>query len=91
MPSAKLGPDGTPPQPVVKRSVTIDGHRTSVSVEGPFWQAVRDIAAERGLRVAELLAEIDHARRPGSNLSSSIRIYALDWYRKKRGSPAAPR
>ncbi len=72
----------------MKRSVTIDGHRTSISVEGPFWQAVRDIAAERGLRVSELLAEIDHARRPGGNLSSSIRIYALDWYRKKRGSSA---
>ena len=75
--------------PIVKRSVTIDGHRTSVSVEDPFWQALREIASERGLGASELLAEIDHARRPGSNLSSSIRIYALDWYRKRSGPRAA--
>jgi predicted DNA-binding ribbon-helix-helix protein len=70
---------------MAKRSVTIDGHRTSVSVEAPFWDAVREIAASQKRPVAELLTEIDHSRRPDGNLSSAIRIYVLAWYRR-RGS-----
>jgi predicted DNA-binding ribbon-helix-helix protein len=58
-----------------KRSVDIDGHRTSVSIEAPFWDALRDIAARRGLSVNQLIAAIDKDRR--GNLSSAIRVYVL--------------
>ena len=61
---------------VVKRSVAIAGHRTSVSLEAPFWDALKDIAAARGASVQALVAEID-AGRGGANLSSAIRVFVL--------------
>lgn len=68
-----------------KRSVSIAGHQTSVSLEEPFWDALRDLAAARGLSAAALIAEIDAAR--DGNLSSAIRVYVLNAY---RGAPTAP-
>lgn len=62
---------------VVKRSVSIARHRTSISLEEPFWEALRDIAQERGLSVQALIGEID-AGRAEQNLSSAIRVYVLD-------------
>ena len=61
---------------VVKRSVAIAGHRTSVSLEAPFWDALKDIAAARRASVQALVAEID-AGRGGANLSSAIRVFVL--------------
>jgi predicted DNA-binding ribbon-helix-helix protein len=61
---------------VVKRSVAIAGHRTSVSLEAPFWDALKDIAAARGASVQALVGEID-ADRGGANLSSAIRVFVL--------------
>ena len=61
---------------VVKRSVAIAGHRTSVSLEAPFWNALKDIAAVRGGSVQALVGEID-AGRGGANLSSAIRVFVL--------------
>jgi predicted DNA-binding ribbon-helix-helix protein len=61
---------------IVKRSVLLAGHRTSVSIEGPFWDALRDIAAGRGISLNALVAEID-AARDGENLSSAIRLSVL--------------
>jgi predicted DNA-binding ribbon-helix-helix protein len=61
---------------IVKRSVAIAGHRTSVSLEPPFWDALKDIAAERALSVQALIGEID-AGRGGANLSSAIRVFVL--------------
>ena len=61
--------------PVVKRSVTIRGHRTSVSLEAPFWEALKDIAAAEGRSLAGLIAEIDEAS--AGNLSSVLRVYVL--------------
>ncbi len=61
---------------VVKRSVAIAGHRTSVSLEAPFWDALKDIAAARGASVQALVGEID-AGRGGANLSSAIRVFVL--------------
>ncbi len=61
--------------PVVKRSVTIRGHRTSVSLEAPFWEALKDIAAAEGRSLAGLIAEIDEAS--AGNLSSALRVYVL--------------
>lgn len=66
----------------MKRSITIAGHRTSVFVEDEFWQALGEIAAKRGVSGAALIAEIDE-KRGGANLSSAIRTYVLDWYRKQ--------
>lgn len=70
--------------PLVKRSIRIAGHATSVSVEAPFWEALREIAARRRVSINALVAEIDSQR--GGNLSSAIRIFVLD--RCRRGELA---
>ncbi len=59
-----------------KRSLVIDGHRTSVSLEDAFWRRFRSIAKERGVSVNRLVAEIDRDR--DGNLSSAIRLFVLD-------------
>jgi len=76
--------------PVVKRSIVIAGHKTSVSLEDAFWQGLKQIAGERDLTLSDLVATIDTERRQG-NLSSAIRLFVLDYYRNT-GSPtrAAP-
>jgi predicted DNA-binding ribbon-helix-helix protein len=61
----------------VKHSLTLHGHRTSVSLEAAFWQAFRDLAARRGLALNALAAEIDDARDPGTGLASAIRVAIL--------------
>ena len=58
-----------------RRSVVIDGHRTSVSIEPEFWDALTTIAKTEGRGVNALIAEIDRAR--DGNLSSAIRVYVL--------------
>jgi predicted DNA-binding ribbon-helix-helix protein len=65
---------------VVKRSVVIAGHRTSISLEDAFWKSLKDIAKKRGETLSALVAEIDDKRR-GGNLSSAIRVFVLDHYR----------
>jgi predicted DNA-binding ribbon-helix-helix protein len=65
----------------IKRSVTIKGHKTSISLEAPFWEALKDIAALEGLSVNALTAKIDNAPHTGG-LSSAIRIYILNHYRQ---------
>jgi predicted DNA-binding ribbon-helix-helix protein len=74
---------------VVKHSVTIGGHKTSVSLEDKFWQGLQQIATERRLTPSMLLAEIDISRR-GTNLSSEIRLFVLDYYRQRSGGLAVP-
>ncbi|WP_372574488.1 ribbon-helix-helix domain-containing protein [Ruegeria jejuensis] len=71
------------PRPV-KRSLTLQGHRTSVSLEDAFWQAFRDIAREKNMPINVLAAEIDAARDPETGLASAIRLYILAWYRDRR-------
>jgi predicted DNA-binding ribbon-helix-helix protein len=66
--------------PVVKRSVVINGHKTSISIEDQFWAAVKEIAAERQLTVARLVAMVDHDRGEVGNLSSAIRLFVLARY-----------
>lgn len=61
----------------VKRSLTLRGHRTSVSLEDEFWRAFRDIAARKNKPINELAAEIDEARGVESGLASAIRLYVL--------------
>lgn len=64
----------------VKRSVTIAGHMTSVTIEEPFWNALRSIAKTQGRPLSSLIAEIDERR--GTNLSSALRLYVLSFLRK---------
>ena len=75
-----------------KRSVTIDGHRTSVSLEDAFWAELTGIAQRRGQSLAALVAEIDRGRVEGAaapgNLSSALRLYVLDDLRARTISPA---
>jgi predicted DNA-binding ribbon-helix-helix protein len=66
---------------VGKRSITIAGHRTSLSLEEPFWQAIIEMAGAMGTSVAALVASIDRERGPQVSLSSALRVRALDWYR----------
>ena len=67
----------------VKRSLTLKGHRTSVSLEEEFWRAFRDIATERGQPINALAAEIDEARMLDSGLASAIRVFVLKHYQGK--------
>lgn len=68
-----------------KRSVTIAGHRTSVSLENEFWDALSEIAADRRLSVSSLIAGIDE-NRGERGLSAAIRVFVLDWYRARSGA-----
>lgn len=71
-------PEPTAPEPtaIVKHSLVVAGHRTSISLEDAFWRALKGAAQSRGLSVAALVAEID-AARGGANLSSAIRVHLL--------------
>jgi predicted DNA-binding ribbon-helix-helix protein len=73
--------------PVVKRSIVIAGHKTSVSLEDAFWVGLKDIATARGMTLSDLVATIDTGRQHG-NLSSAIRLFVLDHYR--RGEAEVP-
>lgn len=66
-----------------KRSLDIAGHRTSVSLEDAFWNALREIAVAEGVSLAGLIARID-AVRQGENLSSAIRVFVLERMRAQR-------
>jgi len=67
----------------VKRSLTLRGHRTSVSLEDEFWRAFRDIAARKNKPINELAAEIDEARGVESGLASAIRLYVMAYYESR--------
>jgi predicted DNA-binding ribbon-helix-helix protein len=68
--------------PVVKRSIVIAGHKTSISLEDAFWKALKDIAILRRATLSDLVASIDSERQHG-NLSSAIRLFVLDHYQSK--------
>ena len=65
---------------VVKRSIVVAGHKTSVSLEDAFWNGLKEIARERHMTLSELVAEIDAQRQLG-NLSSALRLFVLEFYR----------
>ena len=67
---------------IVKRSVVLHGHKTSVSVEDAFWNSVKEIAASGQMSVSELLSAIDSGRHHG-NLSSAIRLFVLNFYQEQ--------
>jgi predicted DNA-binding ribbon-helix-helix protein len=72
--------------PVVKRSIVIAGHKTSVSLEDAFWKGLKEIATGRDMTLSEMVATIDTERQHG-NLSSAIRLFVLDFYRTRRTEP----
>jgi predicted DNA-binding ribbon-helix-helix protein len=61
----------------------LDGRKSSVSAEDAFWNALKDIADAQGTSVSGLIATIDHERPGGTNLSSAIRLFVLDYYRRR--------
>ena len=64
---------------VVKRSIMVGGHKTSVSLEEAFWNGMKDISGARGKTLSELVSEIDGSRK--GNLSSAIRLFVLHHFR----------
>jgi predicted DNA-binding ribbon-helix-helix protein len=77
----------------VKRSFTIGGHRTSISLEAPFWDALKAVALRERIPLSNLIRRID-AERGDSGLSSAVRIWLLGYYRddgsNRRSSPLSP-
>lgn len=77
--------------PVVKRSIVVSGHKTSVSLEDAFWTCMKEISTSRDMTMSNLITEIDKGRHEG-NLSSAIRLYVLGYFRKlTAGSPPTVR
>ncbi len=70
--------------PVRKRSVVLNGHKTSVSLEDEFWAELKRIAVLQGVSLFELLSKIDKGRAAAGNLSSGLRLYVLEYYVSRR-------
>jgi predicted DNA-binding ribbon-helix-helix protein len=68
-----------PKSPVVKRSIEIVGHQTSISLEDQFWEALKQIAKERGTTLKDLVASIEAEPHTGG-LSSAIRVFVIEHY-----------
>jgi predicted DNA-binding ribbon-helix-helix protein len=71
-----------PGSPIGKRSLVFNGKKTSVSLEDEFWNALKEIAAERHVKLSDLVTAID-GRREHANLSSAVRLFVLDYYRNQ--------
>jgi predicted DNA-binding ribbon-helix-helix protein len=71
---------------VVKRSIFSAGRKTSVSLEDEFWNALKKIASDRNVTLSELVGDID-AKRQHGNLSSTLRLFVLEYYRGKTEKP----
>ena len=74
--------------PVVKRSIVVGGHKTSVSLEEAFWNGMKEISRIRSMTLSELVGEIDTSRQQG-NLSSAIRLFVLDHFRNSAVGPTS--
>ena len=68
--------------PVIKRSIVVAGHKTSVSLEDAFWNGLKEIASRRQVNLSDLVAGIDSQRQHG-NLSSALRLFVLEFYRNQ--------
>ena len=69
-----------PLSPIIKRSINLAGHDTSVTLEGEFWNALQDIARSKRVSIPVLIDQIDKDRS-GSNLSSSVRLFVLEYFK----------
>jgi predicted DNA-binding ribbon-helix-helix protein len=76
--------------PIVKRSIMISGHKTSVSLEDAFWSDLKNIARAQKATLGELISKIDESRGHG-NLSSAIRLFVLAHFRTEDANPAEDR
>ena len=65
---------------VIKRSINVEGRRSSVSLEDEFWTAVKEIARLKGITMTKLVRQIETGRKDGDNLSSAIRLFVLRYY-----------
>jgi predicted DNA-binding ribbon-helix-helix protein len=74
---------------IAKRSIMINNHKTSVSLEDEFWSALKEIAQQRNQKLSALIAFIDSERTTG-NLSSALRLFVLDQYRSNTGGAVRP-
>src|ERR1700709_192221 len=74
--------------PVVKRSIVVAGHKTSVSLEEAFWNGMKEISGLRDMTLSELVGDRDSNRQQG-NLSSAIRLFVLDYFRSRAMSAGA--
>ena len=70
---------------IIKRSIALNGHKTSVSLEEDFFDGLKEIAGLQDKKVADLVAEIDKQRQTG-NLSSAVRLFVLSHYQSQGGS-----
>ena len=68
---------------IIKRSIVINGHKTSISVEDQFWASLKSIAAEKNLTLSQLVSMVDDNRESG-NLSSALRVFVLSQYRRQQ-------
>ena len=75
-----------PKSSIAKRSIVVNGKKTSLSLEDEFWNALKEIAGKRGVHISYLVAAID-GQREHANLSSAIRLFVLDYY-QSQGSDA---
>ena len=71
--------------PIVKRSISVAGHKTNISLEDAFWTGLREIAQSRAMTVSAVVADID-MHRQHTNLSSAVRLFVLEHARAKEGS-----
>lgn len=76
--------------PVVKRSIVVAGHKTSVSLEEAFWNGMKEISGLRNMTLSELVGEIDNNRQQG-NLSSAIRLFVLDHFKNRAANSSEPK
>jgi predicted DNA-binding ribbon-helix-helix protein len=71
---------------IVKRSVIVNGRKTSISLEDAFWAEVRAIASEKDTTISELLTDIDRDRQASSNLSSALRVFVLKHHQSTKAA-----
>jgi predicted DNA-binding ribbon-helix-helix protein len=75
---------------IVKHSVVLEGHKTSVSLENEFWEGLREIAEVQKTNLSSLVRQVDRDRGTGGNLSSAIRVYVFKHFHDGRPESAEP-
>ncbi len=73
------------PSAVIKRSVVIDGHKTSVTLEDPFWTGLKEIAQNSNLTLSSLVGQVE-ATRVDANLSSALRMFVFQHFRREQSA-----
>jgi predicted DNA-binding ribbon-helix-helix protein len=81
MRASKRKPASAKKSSIPKRSIVLNGHKTGVSLEDAFWNALKEIAGKRAIHLSDLVAEIDE-QRGHANLSSALRLFVLDYYQR---------